>query len=227
MRSRPALWYEARLSVGASTLLLLLGIPAFALLHQVLGGADGMEMRAYEAARAFELILPLSGGLMTAHLMTVEGEAGMAELRVSYPESRWRLPMVRTGVALALVTLAAALGYGSLRLMSGAARLRQLLAPALGPSLLLTGLSLLAGNATQSHWAAAALVMSYWFLEVQTRGELTGPLFLFQYSWPVEQASYALNRWALAGLGTLSFVANAWVSARRKGGKGMGLHADG
>jgi hypothetical protein len=195
-------------------------------LHQVFGDTDGVGMSTYDAVRAFELILPLSGGLMAGHLLTVEGAERMTELRVSYPESGWRLPMVRTGIAMALVAFAAALGYSSLRLTSSSAGLGQLLAPALGPCLVLAGLSLLVGNATRSPWAAAALVMSYWFVEVQTRGDLTGPLFLFQHSWPVEQTSYALNRWALAGLGMLSLLANAWVSARRKEGKGMGLRGD-
>lgn len=219
--------YEVRVSVGISTLVPLLGLPAFALLQRMVVGTSGPGVGRYELARAFELILPLAGALMAAHLMTVEGGEGMAELRTSYTESPWRLPMARTGIALALLVLAAWLGYGAFRLTSGVAPLGQLVGAALGPSLLLVGLSLLVGNATQSHWAAAALVMSYWFFEVQTRGGLTGPLFLFQYSWPVEHTSYALNRWALAGLGTLCLVANAWVSARRKGGKGTGLCADG
>lgn len=226
MRSRPALSYEIRVSVGATTLLPLLGLPVFALLRWAVDRFDGSGAAGHELGRAFELILPLAGGLAAAHLMTVERQEGMAELRNSYPESHWRLPVLRTGTALVLLAVAGLLGGAAFRLVFGAVPLGRLLLPALGPGLFLLGLSMLVGNAIQSYWAAAAAVMGYWFLEVQTRGDVTGPLFLFQYTWPVLHVSYALNRWVLAGLGAAFLLANAWLSARRRRGKGIRLRAD-
>ncbi len=220
VRPTPALLYEGRVSLGATSLLPLLGLPAFALLQWVLVAHDRTGVPAHIVIRAFELILPLIGGLAAAHLMTVEREEGMVELRLSYPESRWRLPTARTGIALALVAVAALLGALAFRLAFGPHRLGRLLGPAVSPTLLLIGLSLLVGNASGSTWAAAGLVIGVWFLEVQTRGEVTGVLFLFQYAWPVEGVSFVLNRRLLAGLGLLCCLANAWLSARRKPVKG-------
>ncbi|MGC9522037.1 MAG: hypothetical protein ACP5HG_09170 [Anaerolineae bacterium] len=225
-RSKPALLYEARVSLGAISLLPLLGLPAFALLQWALVTHDDVVVAPYIVIRAFELILPLISGMASAHLMTVEREEGVSELRLSYPESRWCLPATRTGIALALATVAALLGVLAFRPVFGPTPLGELLEPALSPTLLLIGLSLLVGNATGSYWSAAGLVIGYWFFEVQTRGDVTGSLFLFQYAWPVGGVSYALNRRLLAGLGLLCCLANAWLSARRKPEKGVVSRGD-
>lgn len=226
MRSRLFLAHEVRVSVGFATLLPLLGLPAFALLQWLFVVSDSSMVTHYELVRAFELILPLTGGLVAAHLMTVECEEGMTELRCAYPEPPWRLPASRTLVALALVTIAFLLGCATFRLVFGALVVGQFLKSALGPTLFLLGLSLLLGNMTQNRWTAVAFVMAYWFSELQTRGELTDTLFLFQTSWPVEGVPYALNRWGLAGLGMFFLLANLWVSARHKHGKGIRRRGD-
>jgi hypothetical protein len=226
MRSKPALYYELRVTLGAAALLPLLGLPAFALLQWLFVLSDGQTVELYDLVRAFELVLPLGAGLAAAHLMAVEREEGMAELRASYPEGRWRLPLSRTLVALVLGAAALLLGLAAFRLVFDPLPASELVEPALAPTLLLLALSLLAGNLTGNYWLAAALVMGYWFFEVQTRGDLTGALYLFQYAWPVDDVDYALNRRALAALGAALLLANAWWSAR-KGGKGIRARGDG
>jgi hypothetical protein len=221
MPTKPAWYYELRVTLGAAALLPLLGLPAFALLQWLFIVSDGQTVEAYNLVRAFELLLPLGVGLAAAHLMTVEREEGMAEMRASYPEGRWRLPLSRTVVALLLGTTATLLGIAAFRWVFDPLPASELVEPALAPALLLLGLSLLAGNLTGNYWLAAALVMGYWFFEVQTQGDVTHSFFLFQYAWPVDEVDYALNRRLLAGLGGLLLLANAWLSARRKRGKGV------
>ncbi|MFW6135720.1 MAG: hypothetical protein ACOC7N_02735 [Chloroflexota bacterium] len=225
-RSKPALYYEFRVSLGAASLLPLLGLPAFALLQWLFVLRMGIEVEQYELLRAFELVLPLSAGLAVAHLMTVEREAGMEELRSSYPEAPWRLPAARTLIAFVLAGAVLLVGVGGFRLVFGSVPWHELIPPALPPALFLLGLSLLAGNLTGSYWLAAALVLGYWFFELQTRGEITEVFFLFQHSRPLEGIDYDLNRRLLAGLGVLFLVLNAGWSARRKRGKGWRPRGD-
>jgi hypothetical protein len=226
LRSKPAGVYEFLVSLGAAALLPLLGLPAFALLQWLFVISDGAEVAFYNLVRAFELILPLSAGLAAAHLMTIEQDAGIAELRMSYPESVWRLPVARTFVGLVLSAGAVVLGGLAFRPVFGPLAWGELVTPALAPAFMMVGLSLLAGNLTGSYWLAAALVMGYWFLEIQTRGDVTDTLFLFQYAWPVETVDYALNRRLLAGLGALLLLLNAALSAYRKRGKGTPLRGN-
>ena len=226
-RSKPALYYEFRISLGVASLLPLLGLPAIALLQWLFFLRMGFEVEQYELLlRAFELVLPLSAGLAVAHLMTVEREAGMEELRSSYPEAPWRLPTARTLIAFVLVGAVLLVGVGGFRLVFGSVPWHELIPPALPPALFLLGLSLLAGNLTGSYWLATALVLGYWFFELQTRGEITEVFFLFQRSWPLEGIDYDLNRRLLAGLGVLFLVLNAGWSARRKRGKGWRPRGD-
>lgn len=222
-RSKPALYYEFRVSLGAAALLPMLGLPAFALLQWLFVLSSGLDVGQHELLRAFELVLPLSAGLAVAHLMTIEREENVAELRSSYPEAPWRLPAARTLVAFILVVVALLVGASAFRLVFGPVPWRELIPPALAPALFMLGLSLLAGNLTGSYWLAAAVVLTYWFFEIQTRGEITEMLFLFQRSWPLEGVDYDLNRRLVAGLGALFLMLNVGWSARRKGGKGLRL----
>jgi hypothetical protein len=221
--SKPTWYYEFRISLGAAALVPLLGLPTFALLQWLFVIPDGIEVATYELVRAFEIILPLSVGLAAAHLMTIERDEGIAELRASYPEGLWRRPAARILVALILGVVAILLGIAAFELVFVPLPIEELVGPALAPALFLLGFSLLAGNVTGNYWLAAALVMSYWFLEIQTRGDLTRAIFLFHYSWPVEEVEYMLNRLLLAGAGTLLLTTNAVLSSGRKRGKGEWL----
>ncbi|MFP4345976.1 MAG: hypothetical protein ACLFU8_14870 [Anaerolineales bacterium] len=226
LHTKPAWYYEFRVTLGAAALLPLLGLPAFALLQWLFIVSDGQTVEAYNLVRAFELLLPLTVGLAAAQLMSVERDEGMAELRLSYPEDPWRLPLVRTGVALLIGAVAIVLGLVAFRWVFDPIPPGALVEPALGPTLFLLGLALLVGNLTGNYWLAAALVMGYWFFEVQTQGDVTKSFFLFQYAWPVEAVDYVLNRRLLAGVGGLFLLVNAWLSARRKRGKGWRPRGD-
>jgi hypothetical protein len=167
---------------------------------------------------AFEIILPLAAGPSAAHLMTIETEEGFAELRRSYPEPRLRLPLLRSGAALAFLLVAAVSGMVAFRFLWGTSDVLAAILPALAPALFLTGLSMLAGGLSRSYWAAAGTVLVYWFLELQTRGKISGVLFLFASVWNWREVNYPLNRSLLAGLGLVFIVINAAWYAYLNGG---------
>jgi hypothetical protein len=138
-------------------------------------------------------------------------------LRLSYPEPCLRLPLLRGGAALAFLLAAAAAGMAAFEGFWGPFTLSGLVAaalPSLAPALFLSELSLLIGGISRSYWVASGAVTVYWFLELQTRGQVSGPLFLFEAVWPVEGVPFALNRLLLAGLGLAFFVLNMVWFAR-------------
>ncbi len=218
MKPKTLLCYEVRLAAGLSALLPILALPVYAVLSRLLWGRFDAEMPLPMIVNAFEIILPLSAGLSAAHLMTIETEEGFADLRRSYPEPRLRLPLLRSGVALAFLLLALTLGAFAFHFLWGAYDVFAAVLPSLAPALFLTGLSLLTGGFSHSYWAAAGAVLVYWFLELQTRGKISGMLFLFDTAWNMVDVSYFLNRTLLAGLGFAFFAINAAWYAHLDGG---------
>jgi len=218
MSVKPALFYEARLVAGLAGLLPSLGLPAYAALSRLLWGRYETELPLPAILNTFEILLPLAAGFSAAHLMAIEVEEGFDELRRSYPEPRLRLPLLRSGAALAFLLLAVVLGAAAFHWIWGPFDLLHAVLPALAPALFLGGLSLLAGGLSRSYWGAASVVMGWWFLELQTRGQITGALFLFDTVWPTAGVSYALNRWLLVALGLVFFALNAAWYARRGSG---------
>lgn len=214
MRTRPVLLYEARLVAEPSGMLPCLGLPVYAALSWLLSGGSAGETPLPMIANAFEIILPLAAGLSAAHLMTIETEAGFDELRRSYPELHLRLPLLRGGAALSFLLLAVVLGAVAFHWIWGPFDIFAAALPALAPALFLSGLSLLAGGLSHSYWGAAGGAMGWWFLDLQTRGDVTGALFLFDTVWPLSNVSYTLNRMLLAGLGLAFFALNAVWFAR-------------
>lgn len=218
MRTMSPLYYETRLVAGLSGLLPCLGLPAYVVISRLLSGRFDAEMPLPMIVNAFEIILPLAGGLSAAHLMTIETEEGFSELRRSYPEPRLRLPLLRSGAALVFLFLALALGTFAFHLFWGAHDVFVAVLPVLAPALFLTGLSLLVGGLSRSYWAAAGVALVYWFLELQTRGKISGTLFLFTTVWNWREISYPLNRLLLTGLGFMFIVINAAWYAYLNGG---------
>lgn len=214
--------YEARIVMGLQVILPVGALPAFALLSWLVWERGQFQAELYELARAFELILPLSAGLAAAHLMSVEEDHGFDELRRSYPEPAWRLPVLRTFEAYTFSLVALLTGLLAFRWAYGEYQIDQVLLPALPPTLYLLGFSLLVGHLTRNYWAAAALVMGYWFLEVQVGRQLGHQLFLFARTFPQAELSYELNRWLLIVLGTIFMAANFWLTARRPGSIRLG-----
>ncbi len=218
MRAKPALLYEARLVAGWASLLPALGLPAYAVLARLLWAGND-ELALGTLLNTFVVLLPLEAGLSAAHLMGIESEASFDELRHSYPEPRLKLPLLRTGAALTFLLLAVGLGLAGFGWVWGAFDIGLLPAmlPALPPALFLCGLSLLVGGLSRSYWAAAGAAMGWWFLELQTRGQVSGALFLFHPVWPRAGLLPELNQALLAGVGVVFLLTNAWVYARRGG----------
>lgn len=214
MTPRSLFYYEARVGLGPSALLPALALPLYALLEHFTWHEPG----SFHLIRAFEVILPLTAALAACHLMAVEREEGISELRATYPEPRWRLPALRSAGALALALLALLAGMLCFRLTSGPFSLAQVVTPALAPALFLVGAALLVSNLTGSYWATAGTVMGYWFLEVLSRGRFTQTVYLFQKTWPLPDVDLVPNRLWLAGLGFLFLAANAAISLSRRAG---------
>jgi hypothetical protein len=212
-------WYEFRLAAGLPSLLPVLGLPAFALLLRLVSYAEGQDAVIYDITRGFEVLLSLAAGLACAHLMTLEHDEGFTELRCSYPEGSWRLPLIRTASALGLLTACILVGGLAFRIGFGDYPFRHTVSPSLAPAVFMVGLSLLASNLSRSYWVSAALVMGWWFLDLQLRGQVTGWLYLFQYTMPHEEVELSLNRLLLAGSGVLFLLFNGTVSSWRRSGK--------
>ena len=214
---RGLLWYEGRVLLGWSALLPVLGLPGYALLRWLVGKASGDSTSLAVILRAFEVILPLASGLSAAHLLTIEYDEGFEELRRSYPEPAFRLPLLRMVAALVLWLAAFAVGYAAFQFAWGPLDTVQILWVAIPPSVFLVGLSLLVAEVSHSFWGAAGVVMGYWFLEVLTQGSITGRLYLFDGSMPLQGWPDPVNRWLLLGAGLLLLVITAVHSARQKG----------
>lgn len=174
------------------------------------------------AGKVLEVLLPLVAALSAAPLMNMESQAGFAELRASYADPWWRLPLDRSLVAALWTLLALCLGALAFLASGGSLMINSVL-PALSPTLFLLGLSLLVGNLTQNYWAAMGVSMGIWFIHLAAhtilmKQVITASLFLFAYTWPPEIIAYSVNRGLLAGIGFLWFVLNGgwyWWTLRR------------
>ena len=215
--ARGLVWYEGRVLLEWSALLPVLALPGYALLRWLVERSSGDSASFAVILRAFEVILPLASGLSAAHLLTVEHDEGFEELRRSYPEPAFRLPLLRIAAALVLCLAAFAVGYAACQFAWGPLNAVQILAVVLPPAVFLVGLSLLVAEVSHSYWGAAGVVMGYWFLEVLTRGNLTGRLYLFDGSMPLQGWPDPLNRWLLLGAGLILLVITAVHYGRPNG----------
>jgi len=177
--------YELRAAFGLSSLLPLPALAGFALLEWLIWQDSSVDSISALVTRDFALLLPLISGLSVAHLMSVDQDEGFGELRHSYTEPLYQQALWRTLIAFLLTGVAFGLGWVAYSLVIGAPVPLQWVLPALPPTLYMMGLSLLINHLSGSYWAAAGVTLVYWFLEVQpqTRGILTGGLFLFNSVW--------------------------------------------
>jgi hypothetical protein len=177
--------YELRVASGLTSLLPLPALAGFALLEWLMWHDSSPDSISAYVTRDFTLLLPLIVGLSVAHLMSVEKEEGFDELRHSYAEPLYQQALWRTLIALLLAGAALALGWAAYSLVIKAPVPLQWILQSLPPTLYLMGLSLLINHLSGSYWAAAGVILGYWFLEIQlqTRGKLTGDLFLFNAVW--------------------------------------------
>jgi len=219
-RTKSPLWYELKLAFFHGGWLLLFILPAGVLwLWLTTSISTGTPDTA---GRVLEVLLPLVAALSAAPLMNMESQAGFAELRASYPEPWWRLPLDRSLVAVLWTLLA--LGLGALAfIVSGGSLMAGSVLPSVSPTLFLMGLSMLVGNLTQNYWAAMGVGMGIWFINLAAhvllmKNVVTASLFLFAYTWPPEIVTYPVNRGLLAVTGVFWFVLNSgwyWWTLRR------------
>jgi hypothetical protein len=213
-------YYEARIAFGLSSALPLLMLPAYAFFGWLSWASREAVPSFEEISRAFEVALPLTAGLLSAHLMNIEREEGFDELRRSTQEKSWRLPLLRTSGAITYTLIAALVAAALFRLAGGDFMLADVLIPALPPTLVLLGLSLLMGNLSGNYWASAGAVIAHWTLDLYMMGRVSQTLFLFDASFPLPEVNYDLNRLLLTALGILLLGLNVAFSAwrRRRGG---------
>lgn len=201
--------YEILVSGHWGALLSCLGIPAYALLTRLIWGrydelSPGMLLESYV------ILLPLFSGLAAAHLMSIEAETRFEELRLSYPEPRFRLPLIRVLMALALMTLQMALGMLTFIVLWRIPAFNPFpfVTLAIPPTIFLIGVSMMVNHLSRSYWVAAASVMIWWFIDLQTHGQLTGVLFLFHPVWPTAGVSAVMNQALLLVAGMGAFTIN-------------------
>lgn len=225
MPTRPGWYYDLRVVFDMTMILPAFLLPLYALILYLMWQQQPAQIG--QITSAFELLLPLAGGLATAHLMVVEHEAGFADLRRSYPESSWRLPLMRTLAAVLWVAIMALIGILSFRVAYGEFDLLEVVSPAVAPSLYLLGWSLLVGNLTRNYWIVAAVVMGYWGFDYYTQGTLTQSIYLFMKtrlgSPDAAIISYANNRALLAALGCGLLLLNGYVNVRSRSGAALAV----
>jgi hypothetical protein len=210
--------YELRVACGLTSLLPLPGLAGFALLEWLMwhNSSPGSINPHVMVTRDFTLLLPLIIGLSVAHLMSVENEEGFDELRHSYAEPLYQQALWRTLIALLLTGAAFGLGWAAYSLLIRTPVPLQWILQSLPPTLYLMGLSLLINHLSGSYWAAAGVILGYWFLEIQsqTRGKLTGDLFLFNAVWD-NGSDGRWNTIFLCLIGCLFLVINILLEERR------------
>jgi hypothetical protein len=221
MLTRNIAYYEARIVFGMASLLPLLLLPGYTLLGWILWRTPQSIPPLPQMTNIFELMLTLSGGLACAHLMTIEREEGFDEIRRTYAERSWRVPMLRALEAFMFISISGLLAALFFYLAYGQYDFNQVVLPAFAPALYMCGLALLINNVTGNYWLAAGVVVGYWYGELMSAGFYTKALFLFNHSMPLPNVDPNLNRTLLIGGALLFFSLNAAFSAwRRRGNVG-------
>lgn len=209
--------YEARITFGLPSLLALLILPGYVLLGALMWISRETTPAPQEVRMVFELGLTLSAGFAAAHLMTIEREEGFDEIRRTYPEHNWRIPLMRAAQIVLFVIAAGLITAGMLLVVAGGYPLRDTLIPALAPAMWLCALAMLVNNVSGSYWIAVAVVAGYWFGDLMTGGSQSGIFFLFNHSMPKPGIDPVLNRALLLGLALVAFALNTVYSSWRRG----------
>lgn len=220
MRIRPLWFYEARVAFGWAALLPALLLPAYAALVCVTRRNAVQPPDAGMMMFTFERLVPLCAGVLAAPLMSLEREEHFDDMRRSYPEPSWRIPVVRTLGALLLTGIAATLAALIFEGVYGGYTWDQVALVVFSPTLYLLGLALLLNNISGNYWIAGTGIVSYWFLEYSTAGRYSGILFLFRATTIVETVDYDVNRVLLGVVGLVWITANVLYSQWRRTNSG-------
>ncbi len=218
MALRSVVYYEARIVFGITALLPLLILPGYMLIGWIVWTNRQSLPSLAQMVSVFELALALSGGLACGHLMTIEREEGFDELRRTYAERSWYVPLLRALEAAVLIALSGLLAALLCYFAYGEYDFKHVVLPAFAPALYLAGLALLVNNLSGSYWIAAGVIVGYWYGELTSQGAYTQVLFLFNHSTPLPGLDPALNRALLIGGAVIFFALNAAYSAWRRRG---------
>lgn len=219
MLTRNIVYYETRIVFGTASLLPLLLLPGYTFLGWILWTNRQAIPSLPQMTNAFELMLTLSGGLACAHLMTIEREEGFDEIRRTYTESAWRVPLMRALEAFMFIGISGLLAALFFYFAYGQYDFSQVVLPAFVPALYLCGVALLINNITGNYWIAAGVIIAYWYGEFLSNGKYTQALFLFNHSMPVPNLDPGLNRGLLLLGALLFFTLNAGFSIWRRRGR--------
>lgn len=214
--NKAILYYELRIAFGFASLLPLLLLPGYAILGWIAWASRGATPSLQEGIRAFEVLLTLSGGLAAAHLMTIEREEGFDEIRRTYTELSWRIPLLRTFTALISIAISGFIAAGIFYLAHGAYDLGQLLLPAFAPAFYLCALAMLVNNISGSYWISSGIIAAYWFGELSSGGNYTEALYLFNHSTPRPDLDPLLNRGLLLIAMLIAIMLNIAFSMWRR-----------
>jgi hypothetical protein len=207
-----------RIVFGMASLLPLAILPGYMLLGWLLWTTRGTLPSLTQTRSVFELVLTLAGGLACAHLMTLEREEGFDEIRRTYAEPSWRMPVTRSLEAVAFIGISGLLAAILFAFAYGEYDFNRIMLPAFAPALYLAALALLVNNISGSYWIAAGVVVGYWYGELTSQGAYTGVLYLFHHSSPARDLDLTLNRALLLGGALLFFALNTAHSAWRRRG---------
>lgn len=212
-------FYEARVAHGFSTLLPALLLPAYGLIALISWLSSGIPQTAPQQLQAFAYLLPLAAGLSAAHLMTVERDENFDALRRTYPETAWRLPLIRAAGAAAYLAVGVILSASLLRLGNAGYPLDDVVMPVVPAALFMMMLGLFIGNLTGNQPAAVVAVAGWWFMDFQTGGEVTRAMFLFMSVQPLPGIDPDVNVLLLCAAAVGLFLMNvAWSIRRRRAG---------
>ncbi|MGE5560817.1 MAG: hypothetical protein ACM3XN_07225 [Chloroflexota bacterium] len=190
----------------------------------VLVAAIGNPARPAGVTAALEQLTPLAGIIAFSHVMAVDSEERVLELRFSYPPQRGRLVVERSlpavgalAATVAAVTLAARACHSPVGIGSA-------LAATLPPAVALLGLCCYTAVLTGSRLIAAIPALLWWGLglTVTPPGAAGLPAavqtltHLYQYSRPLAFVNLPANRTALVLTGLLFLLAAVRALARRE-----------
>lgn len=218
MAIRSVVYYEARIVFGITALLPLLILPGYMLIGWIVWPSRQTSPPLPQIVSVFELVLALSSGLACGHLMTIEREEGFDEIRRTYAEPSWRVPLLRALEAVVFIAISGLLAALLFYFGYGGYDFNQVALPAFAPALYLAGMALLVNNISGSYWVTAGVIVGYWYGDLTTQGTYTQALFLFNHSTPLPELDPSLNRALLIGGALVFFALNTAYSAWRRRG---------
>lgn len=202
-------WIEAKVAWAPTMVLVPLGLLLLALMHTGFGGGSSLWARHW--AENCEAFLPIGFGLLSAPLLLVEVEEGTWEMTGALPMTH--LGMVRIVAVVGGEWILALLGLLFLRIVFGPVPFLTGFLAALGPGLMLGGVSTLVAVATgrvaMGYLMAIGIPVADLVLKLLGAFTALWPLQLidvFAYRWPVRPLGFGPVVVFMALLGVFLYV---------------------